>query len=97
MAYRVLGVGAIGAAIVTGLSEDVDDAPKVLLSPATPKSRPASPTALPPSTSRRTTSRSLTVRGLCSCACVHRSRKPCSPSSASPPTGSSSARWRACR
>jgi pyrroline-5-carboxylate reductase len=33
MAYGVLGVGAIGAAIVTGLCEDVDDAPKVLLSP----------------------------------------------------------------
>jgi pyrroline-5-carboxylate reductase len=29
----VLGVGAIGAAIVTGLCEDVDDAPKLLLSP----------------------------------------------------------------
>jgi pyrroline-5-carboxylate reductase len=33
MAYGVLGVGAIGAAIVTGLCETVDDAPKVLLSP----------------------------------------------------------------
>jgi pyrroline-5-carboxylate reductase len=33
MAYGVLGVGAIGGAIVTGLCEDVDDAPKVLLSP----------------------------------------------------------------
>jgi pyrroline-5-carboxylate reductase len=33
MAYGVVGVGAIGAAIVTGLCEDVDDAPKVLLSP----------------------------------------------------------------
>jgi pyrroline-5-carboxylate reductase len=33
MAYGVLGVGAIGAAIVTGLCENVDDAPKVLLSP----------------------------------------------------------------
>lgn len=33
MEYGVLGVGAIGAAIVTGLCEDVDDAPKVLLSP----------------------------------------------------------------
>jgi pyrroline-5-carboxylate reductase len=33
MSYGVLGVGAIGAAIVTGLCEDVDDAPKVLLSP----------------------------------------------------------------
>jgi pyrroline-5-carboxylate reductase len=29
----VLGVGAIGAAIVTGLCEDVDEAPRVLLSP----------------------------------------------------------------
>jgi pyrroline-5-carboxylate reductase len=29
----VLGVGAIGSAIVTGLCENVDDAPKVLLSP----------------------------------------------------------------
>jgi pyrroline-5-carboxylate reductase len=33
MAYGVLGVGAIGAAIVTGLCENVDDAPRVLLSP----------------------------------------------------------------
>jgi pyrroline-5-carboxylate reductase len=33
MAYGVLGVGAIGAAIVTGLCENVDDAPTVLLSP----------------------------------------------------------------
>ena len=33
MAYGVLGVGAIGAAIVTGLCEDVDEAPEVLLSP----------------------------------------------------------------
>jgi pyrroline-5-carboxylate reductase len=32
-AYGVLGVGAIGAAIVTGLCEDVDEAPQVLLSP----------------------------------------------------------------
>jgi pyrroline-5-carboxylate reductase len=33
MAYGVLGVGAIGAAIVTGLCESVDDPPRVLLSP----------------------------------------------------------------
>jgi pyrroline-5-carboxylate reductase len=33
MAYGVLGVGAIGAAIVTGLCDNVDDPPKVLLSP----------------------------------------------------------------
>jgi pyrroline-5-carboxylate reductase len=33
MAYGVLGVGAIGAAIVTGLCENVDDAPRVVLSP----------------------------------------------------------------
>jgi pyrroline-5-carboxylate reductase len=33
MAYGVLGVGAIGAAIVTGLCENVDDPPKMLLSP----------------------------------------------------------------
>jgi pyrroline-5-carboxylate reductase len=33
MAYGVLGVGALGAAIVTGLCEDVDDPPEVLLSP----------------------------------------------------------------
>jgi pyrroline-5-carboxylate reductase len=33
--YGVLGVGAIGSAIVTGLCEDVDDAPRVLLSPRT--------------------------------------------------------------
>jgi pyrroline-5-carboxylate reductase len=33
MAYGVLGVGAIGTAIVRGLCEEVDDAPKVLLSP----------------------------------------------------------------
>jgi len=33
MAYGVLGVGSIGAAIVTGLCEGVDEAPKVLLSP----------------------------------------------------------------
>lgn len=33
MAYGVLGVGAIGAAIVTGLCENVEDAPPVLLSP----------------------------------------------------------------
>jgi pyrroline-5-carboxylate reductase len=33
MGYGVLGVGAIGAAIVTGLCEDVDEAPEVLLSP----------------------------------------------------------------
>jgi pyrroline-5-carboxylate reductase len=33
MAYGVLGVGAIGAAIVTGLCDNVDDAPKLLLSP----------------------------------------------------------------
>ncbi|HEX5618923.1 MAG TPA: pyrroline-5-carboxylate reductase [Solirubrobacteraceae bacterium] len=32
-AYGVLGVGAIGAAIVTGLCEGVGDPPKVLLSP----------------------------------------------------------------
>jgi pyrroline-5-carboxylate reductase len=33
MVYGLLGVGAIGAAIVTGLCENVDDAPQVLLSP----------------------------------------------------------------
>ena len=33
MAYGVLGVGAIGAAIVTGLCKSVDDAPELLLSP----------------------------------------------------------------
>jgi pyrroline-5-carboxylate reductase len=33
MGYGVLGVGAIGAAIVTGLCENVDEAPRVLLSP----------------------------------------------------------------
>ena len=33
MTYGVLGVGAIGSAIVAGLCEDVDDAPEVLLSP----------------------------------------------------------------
>ena len=33
MVYGVVGVGAIGAAIVTGLCENVDDAPQVLLSP----------------------------------------------------------------
>ncbi len=33
MTYGVLGVGAIGAAIVTGLCESVDEAPEVLLSP----------------------------------------------------------------
>jgi pyrroline-5-carboxylate reductase len=33
MAYGVLGVGAIGAAIVRGLCENVDDAPEVVLSP----------------------------------------------------------------
>jgi NADP oxidoreductase coenzyme F420-dependent len=33
MAYGVLGVGAIGAAIVTGLCETVADPPRVLLSP----------------------------------------------------------------
>jgi pyrroline-5-carboxylate reductase len=33
MAYGVLGVGAIGAAIVTGLCENVADAPRMLLSP----------------------------------------------------------------
>jgi len=33
MAYGVLGVGAIGSAIVTGLCENVDDAPEILLSP----------------------------------------------------------------
>jgi pyrroline-5-carboxylate reductase len=31
--YGVLGVGEIGAAIVTGLCEGVDDAPRILLSP----------------------------------------------------------------
>ena len=33
MTYGVLGVGAIGTAIVTGLCESVNDAPRVLLSP----------------------------------------------------------------
>jgi pyrroline-5-carboxylate reductase len=33
MVYGVLGVGSIGAAIVTGLCDNVDEAPKVLLSP----------------------------------------------------------------
>jgi pyrroline-5-carboxylate reductase len=33
MAYGVLGVGAIGAALVTGLCENVEEAPEVLLSP----------------------------------------------------------------
>jgi pyrroline-5-carboxylate reductase len=33
MAYGVLGVGAIGAAIVTGLCENVDEPPNLLLSP----------------------------------------------------------------
>jgi pyrroline-5-carboxylate reductase len=37
MAYGVLGVGAIGAAIVTGLCENVDEAPEVLLSPRNPE------------------------------------------------------------
>lgn len=31
--YGILGVGEIGAAIVTGLCEGVDDAPRILLSP----------------------------------------------------------------
>jgi pyrroline-5-carboxylate reductase len=31
--YGIVGVGEIGAAIVTGLCEDVDDAPLILLSP----------------------------------------------------------------
>jgi pyrroline-5-carboxylate reductase len=31
--YGILGVGEIGAAIVTGLCEQVDDAPRILLSP----------------------------------------------------------------
>ena len=31
--YGILGVGEIGAAIVTGLCADVDDAPRILLSP----------------------------------------------------------------
>jgi hypothetical protein len=62
MADGVLGVGAIGAAIVTGLCENVDDAPNVLLSPATPGWQPASPDASPPSMSRRTTRPSSTVR-----------------------------------
>jgi pyrroline-5-carboxylate reductase len=33
MTYGVIGVGAIASAIVTGLCKDVDDAPRVLLSP----------------------------------------------------------------
>jgi pyrroline-5-carboxylate reductase len=33
MTYGVLGVGAIGAAIVTGLCESAEEAPKMLLSP----------------------------------------------------------------
>jgi pyrroline-5-carboxylate reductase len=33
MAYGVVGVGLTGAAIVTGLCENVDEAPNVLLSP----------------------------------------------------------------
>src|SRR3954449_6989673 len=33
MTYGVLGVGALGAAIVTGLCEDASDPPRVLLSP----------------------------------------------------------------
>src|SRR5918995_6770601 len=33
MTYGVLGVGALGTAIVTGLCENVDDAPQMLLSP----------------------------------------------------------------
>jgi pyrroline-5-carboxylate reductase len=37
MAYGILGVGAIGAAIVKGLCENVDDAPAVLLSPRNAK------------------------------------------------------------
>ncbi len=31
--YGILGVGAIGEAIVTGLCEDASDAPAILLSP----------------------------------------------------------------
>jgi pyrroline-5-carboxylate reductase len=37
IAYGVLGVGAIGAAIVTGLCDDVEAAPVVLLSPRNPE------------------------------------------------------------
>jgi pyrroline-5-carboxylate reductase len=33
MSYGVIGVGAIGAAIVTGLCESVQDAPRIVLSP----------------------------------------------------------------
>jgi pyrroline-5-carboxylate reductase len=33
MAYGVVGVGAIGAALVTGLCENVEEAPEMLLSP----------------------------------------------------------------
>jgi pyrroline-5-carboxylate reductase len=57
MAYGVLGVGAIGAAIVTGLCENVADAPRMLLSPRNAEMRPASRNAFPPSMSRRTTRR----------------------------------------
>ena len=31
--YGILGVGEIGAAIVTGLCQGADDAPRILLSP----------------------------------------------------------------
>jgi pyrroline-5-carboxylate reductase len=33
MTYGIIGVGAIGAAIVTGLCDGVQDAPQIVLSP----------------------------------------------------------------
>jgi pyrroline-5-carboxylate reductase len=62
MAYGVLGVGAIGAAIVTGLCENVEDAPEVLLSPRNAGIAAGLAQRFATSTSRRTTRRSSTAR-----------------------------------
>ena len=90
MGYGVLGVGAIGAAIVTGLCDDVDDAPRVLLSPRNAeitaglarRFAAAEVARRQPGGRRRRAGRDR-VRTSAG------SRRPCSPNSASPPTGPS--------
>ena len=97
MTDGVLGVGALGAAIVTGLCEDVDDAPEVLLSPRNAEIAAGLAQRFP--TVEVAADNQAVVDGAAVViVCVRpQVAETVLASCASPPTGSSSARWRACR
>ena len=93
--YGVIGVGAIAAAIVTGLCEDVEDAPEVLLSPRNAEIAAGLAHRFPTVEVAADNQAVVDGASVVIVCVVRRSRRTCSPSSAFPPTGPSSARWRA--